>query len=77
MTKYDRDVWLIFGGTVLFVAVMITGLLGFKVMVSAWNCSRTAGAMSVEWKYGIGYGCMVQTRSGRYVPLNAIRDVDL
>jgi hypothetical protein len=61
------------GGSLLLLAVLVVGWL----IVAPWTCHSKWGSSGMSTSWGPIQGCLVQTPSGRWVPEDRVRDVDL
>lgn len=60
------------------VTVVITGVsLILWVVLSSWQCSSRWADSGLKSSWGPVEGCLVKTPSGRWVPDDRVRDVDL
>jgi hypothetical protein len=69
-----RD-WIVLALAGLIVAAVVGFFLAIPLALNWWSCSRKAEVMGMDYRFGLGYGCMVKTRAGQWVPLKAIREV--
>ena len=61
------------------MASLILGAIGLVLWMvfSAWSCGSRWGKSDMRTSWGPVQGCLVQTPSGRWVPDDRVRDVDL
>lgn len=60
----------------LLAVVGFVGLMGLAIAGENYKCSSRAELMQLEKSYGPLQGCMVKVR-GKWLPLSAIREVDI
>jgi hypothetical protein len=58
-----------FGAIALGLVILISIVIGGVYVGSAHSCSRRAGGLGVEHRYGLFEGCLVEL-NGRYVPID-------
>ena len=57
----------------LFGAIIIGGVF----LVDKYSCYKKANIMNVTSDHSVFSGCMIQLKSGQYVPMESIREFDL
>lgn len=63
----------------LVIVALIVGfpaLIVIGVLSDQYTCKVKAEAMGMGHSWGLIQGCMVTTKDGRTVPLEAIREID-
>lgn len=65
------------GGEFLFSLIALVVLSIAAAIYSSWSCSSRWNQSGLSTSWGPIQGCLVQTPSGRWVPDDRVREVDL
>lgn len=71
--KESREESAIIFGALLLGAIIFGG--GF--LVDKYSCYKKSNIMNVTSDHSVFSGCMIQLKSGQYVPIESIREFDL
>ena len=61
------------------MATLILGAIGLVIyaVIAAWSCSSRWAQSGVSTSWGPIQGCLVRMPSGRWVPDDRVRDIDI
>lgn len=61
----------------VFISVVCAVLIGGALWLSSASCSAAWSKSGMATSWGPIQGCLVQTPSGRWVPAERVREIDL